>query len=408
MPAKARLSTGHSHTVLPARCKAVVLLFTGLCLAVPATALETRTADGDSGRVHVAADETIDDTLFAAAEAVTIDGVVTGNLMAFARRVTINGTVKGDLITGAEQVEIAGSVEGNVLAFGREIELEGEVSQSVHTFSEFVDLEESATVRGDAFLFASRARIKGSVARDARTYTGNSELTGTVGGDLVARTGRLSLESRARVDGDLTAHVGKTEAVRIDPGAVVGGKTTTNLPEPKPATKAKAKPSRFAQPGFYIGHLWALAAAFLTGLFLHWLLPGLFLSGVDTGGAVLRTLGWGFVTGVVTPVAALLAMLTLVGLPIGLLVAACYAAAMYAAQILIAPWLGYFVIEKLRLGSRGFALSLIVGLVVLLLISGIPFLGAWTGLVAQSLGFGALFYYVRGRLRSAPEVTLAA
>src|SRR5579863_6483196 len=73
------------------------LLVVLLTLSLPGLALDRRHADF----VTVAANETVDDTLLAAASIVRVDGVVNGDLIAIARTVEVRGTIKGDLITAA-------------------------------------------------------------------------------------------------------------------------------------------------------------------------------------------------------------------------------------------------------------------------------------------------------------------
>jgi anti-sigma factor RsiW len=73
----------------------------------------------NTGLVTVEAGETIDDTLLAAGETVSIDGNINGDLLAFGRSVTVRGNVTGDLITGGETISVEGTIGGNVIGGGR-------------------------------------------------------------------------------------------------------------------------------------------------------------------------------------------------------------------------------------------------------------------------------------------------
>ncbi|HEY7515479.1 MAG TPA: zf-HC2 domain-containing protein, partial [Vicinamibacteria bacterium] len=104
-----------------------LLLAGSLVSAGSATALERRVARDDSESIVVRAGETVDDSLLAAGETVSVDGVVTGNLVACARRVTVRGSVQGDLIVAAQEVDLDGTVEGNVMGFAQELKQRGRV-----------------------------------------------------------------------------------------------------------------------------------------------------------------------------------------------------------------------------------------------------------------------------------------
>ena len=88
------------------RRTAGVMLLTALVAlaASPVAALERRVVK--NGNVTIPADETIDDSVFAAGETVSVDGIVTGNLLVCARRVSVRGTVKGDLVAFGQRVEL--------------------------------------------------------------------------------------------------------------------------------------------------------------------------------------------------------------------------------------------------------------------------------------------------------------
>src|SRR5215831_43292 len=71
--------------------------------------------------VTVPSGETIDDTLVAFGESITVDGTVTGDLLAFARQVRVRGMVKGNVISFAQHVEVEGTVENSVFRFAQSL-----------------------------------------------------------------------------------------------------------------------------------------------------------------------------------------------------------------------------------------------------------------------------------------------
>ncbi len=331
-------------------------------------------------RVVVGAGEIVDDSLAVAGDVVTVDGTVTGNLFAAGHRVILRGTVKGDLVAVAERVEIEGTVEGNVFAGGDTVLVRGSVRRSVHGAGDTVRIDSSGRVDGDIVGFAGTIDLDGRVGRDLVAYAGMTNVRGDVGRNASVRTRRLHLEAPARIGGNLVAHVRNAAAVQVDDGAIVSGKTETRLlPKEK---------SRYARVGFYVWKLIWLAAAFLVGLALHALLPGLFPARLPGSVALLRAAGLGFVALVVVPVAACLLMLTLIGLPAGLLVLGLWLAGLYVAQILVATLVGRGFLQKADAPPVAMAPVLLVGLVCVAVSVNLPFVGGLLRFVVLVLGLG--------------------
>ena len=207
-----------------------------------------------------------------------------------------------------------------------------------------------------------------------------TNVRGDVGRNASVRTRRLHLEAPARIGGNLVARVRDATAVQVDEGAIVSGKTETRLlPKEK---------SRYTRVGFYVWKLIWLAAAFLVGLALHALLPGLFPARLPGSVALLRAAGLGFVALVVVPAAALLLMLTLIGLPAGLLILGLWLAGLYLAQILVATLVGRGFLQKADAPPASMAPVLLVGLVFVAVSVNLPYVGGLVRFVVLVLGLG--------------------
>jgi len=366
--------------------------------AVPASALERRVVE--KGTVTVAAGETIDDTLLAAGESVSVDGVVTGNLLAFGRRVSVRGTVKGDLITAAQRIEISGTVEGNIFSFSEEVTFRGAVSRSVHAFGKHVGIESEAWIQGDAIAFAEDADLGGRFGRDILAFAAATSVRGEVARHLSAWTGRLTLEAPARVGGDLTAHVDEKEHLSVAPGATVAGKIDMRLDDKHKAPRR----SRYARPGFYVWKAIWLAAALLTGLVLQRLAPSLFAYRPADAGELAKPLGIGFLVFTATPVGMVLLGLTIVGLPLALLALAIWLAGLYVSGIVVAAVVGWALLARRQTPPPPFALALVIGLLALTVAASIPYLGGLVRLLSLILGLGIVTVQARQAWRAATAV----
>ncbi len=354
---------------------ALVLVF---LLVLPARALETRRAKG--GAVTVAKGETIEDTLVVHAETVIVDGTITGNLFAFAERVEINGTVKGNVLSFAGLTPISGTVEGNAYCFTSRLELEGRVGQDLNAFAARTVVKPQGQVDGNLMAFTAEAELNGRAGQDVLAFAGGTNVGGRIGRNLIAHTGRLELRDPARVGGDVTAYVKKKSDIRISPGAQVSGRIDTHLP--------KAGPSRYAQFKFYFWQALWLVAAFLTGLLFYHLFPALFRSRPESAGTLLWRLLAGFAVGVLTLVAAIIAAVTVVGIPLAVMALASLALGLYLAKIIVAAWLGRALRSQPTERTSDFALSLLIGLLVLYVGINLPYVGGVLHFLVLLLGLG--------------------
>ena len=351
------------------RRPAAIVLLAILALVLgrtAASAAERRTGEV----VTVPRDQTVNDSLLAGGEVVNIDGNVVGNLFVWARRVAVKGTVKGDVVVFAQTLDVDGTVEGNVYVFAQFASIRGHVVRGVYSFAEHVQLDSASQVDGE--LVAA---------------SGSTEVRGTIGKHLSAYSGYVGLWTPARVGGDVEAHVAKAKNLFVEPGVVIAGKTETFLPT--------RRPSRYARPGFYLMQGVRLGAALLTGLVLYWLFPILFAARLDKASSVLLTMGLGFLVLVAPPIAALIAAITLVGLPLALLGAGLWLACLYVAKIFVAALIGQGIRRSPLSQPKSFALDLLIGLAIVFVAINLPYLGGWIRFLVLLLGLGLAFIQAR-------------
>lgn len=352
------------------------LLVVLLALSLPSFGLEGR----HGGVVTVAANETVDDTLLATGNIVRVDGVVNGDLLAGGRTVEIRGTVKGDLLTWAQRIEVSGTVEGHIYAFAQSLDLRGQLGRSIYGWVQSLRVDNQARVGDGIVVGAGDVILEGQVARSVAIATGNADVSGNIGRNLCMAGRNLTLDSTARIGGNLTAHVRRLKDVHIADGASIVGKRDIKVHERK---------SRFARPSFYFRQALWLAAAWIVGWLALALFPAFFQSTTQAVGSGWRSLvlGVGVLAGV--PVAIIVIAITLVGLPVSLMLLALYLAAIYLAKIWVGAFLGRMVLKSAVTTQREWLLGLLVGLVILTIIGFIPYLGGLIRLAVVCLGLGA-------------------
>jgi hypothetical protein len=214
----------------------------------------------------------------------------------------------------------------------------------------------------------------GQITGDLVVASGNVRILGVVKGDAVSLADRAVLGPRARVGGDL---VYGDEKPTVPPGASVGGEI------------------KRVDVGDATGGLGLVAAAaiwlalsvsaFLLGLLLLWLFPrageAVFeVAAARTGAAI----GFGLLAFFLLPIVGLVLLVTIVGLPLGLLVLLALAP-IYAVAYTTSAWaLGRRILGP----ERNRFLAFLAGLAILRVVALVPVLGilVWFGATVFGLG----------------------
>jgi hypothetical protein len=352
------------------------LLIGLLALSLPGFALEHRHSDF----VTVSANETVDDTLVAAGHIVRIDGVVNGDLVAVGENVEVHGTVKGDLISFARSTAVSGTVEGNIYTLSRSFDLDGQLGHNVYGAGRSLRVGNHGHVGGGIVVAAGDASLEGEVTRSVTMAVGNADVSGGIGRELTMVGDTLTLASTARIGGNLSARVQDTKNVHIAEGARIAGARDIQV---------EVKKSRFARPRFYLHQAIWFAGAMLVGWLALVLFPGFFQGSTEVVGSGWRSLALGVAVLAGVPVVMVVIAITLVGFPLSLMLLALYLAAIYLAKIWVGAFLGRMLLKPAEATKADWLLGLLVGLLIITIVSFIPYLGGLVHLVVICLGLGA-------------------
>ena len=115
--------------------------------------------------------------------------------------------------------------------------------------------------------------------------------------------------------------------------------------------------------------------------------------------------GWGALILFVTPIAAIIVCITIIGIPMGLIALALWGIAIYLAQIPVGLFIGRWIIGRFRVvESRAIMLgALAIGLAILTLLRLIPYFGFFVGLAVVLFGLGAVIVAEKKRRAEARE-----
>jgi hypothetical protein len=327
------------------------------------------------------------DVLYITGSSVTVDRDVGGDLVAAGGAVTVSGRVAEDALVAGGTVTLDGDIGDVLRVAGGSVSVRGHVGGYLVAGGGDVELAKSGSIAGGMFVNAGEARVLGVVHGPLEVRGGTVRVDGTVDGEVTVYAGRLVLGDTAVLRKGL-AYGSRREAA-IAPGAQVLG-ATTRLPEPPahgPATLVLPVPALVRFLGLV-----------LSGIALVLVFPGFSRSLIAEVLAHFRrdaVLGGGVL--LVGPVAAVLLMASLVGLPLGVLGGLAYVIMVLLSVIAAGLVLGTLVWRAAR--KPGAATvdwkTALVGLALLPAVAWVPLLGwaVFAVLLAASLGSLSVLAY---------------
>lgn len=324
--------------------------------------------------------ETIDSTLWISGRTVDIAGDVNGDVFCAGQHVTVSGSIQGDLLCAAQTIVVSGEVGGNVRAAAQSLTLNGDVTRNVSVLSQNFNQGPNSTVSGDVSIAGSDAVLNGTVGRDVAVSSGAIRLNGQVGRNVQATTSSLSLGSNAAISGDLR-YTSQSDA-RIDSDATVGGEVIKSKPEP--AKQQGAGDRLGATLGLFV---YASAATLLITLILALLFPHAIHAATNNGlHSFWKSLLVGLAAAVAVPAAIIVAMLTIIGIPFGLVLLT----AALTVRVLAITASAYLLGRIVWRNQQNVVLIMLLGTPLLVLLILIPVLGLLVWLAASLVGTGML------------------
>jgi hypothetical protein len=270
-----------------------------------------------------------------------------------------------ELVAGGN-VDIDTPVEGNLYVAGGNVNV-------------------TAPVTGNARIAGGDVTVKGNIGGKLAIAGGNVTIDGPVGGSVTVSGGQLELGPNARIAGKLTFRGGHLEQ---DPAAqVTGGVTRTHRSD----RHWNAGPFK---GGWVVRGMWTLGLMLLAAV-LAGALPGPARRAQEE----LRSRPWlaalfGMLALICIPIAAVVVMITIIGIPLGLLAILGYAALLVVGYVATAVLLSGLVLDRYnaqaatrtawRVGAA------VAAMLVLSTLAHTPLIGGFIGLVALVMGVGAI------------------
>lgn len=346
---------------------ASVLLFAAIvALPVAALAAEFKVSDKD-GAVNVSSNES-PRNLYIAGNTVNVSADTQSDLVAAGNTLNLQGSIEDSLIAAGANVNLNGEVGKNARVAGSSINVRNTVGEDLFMAGGSANLSPEAVISGDLYAATGSLTIDGRVAGRVRIAGGDTIVNGSVDGDLVVDGGKLTIGDSAVIGGKLIYKA--PQEASIASGAVIRG----GVDYQKTDTRSYSQGSKGVLGALGIlGFLMSLVILFA----LVYILPKTSRNLVrETLKSFLPNLGWGFLTFVVVPTALMIIAFTVIGLKLAGILAMIYLLFLMIAFIFATLVIGAQIIKWFdKREYRVDWLTILIGLIVVIILGIIPFLG---------------------------------
>ena len=281
-------------------------------------------------------------------------------------------TISDDLIAAGANIEVAGHLKKGLKAFGANISMPG-------------------TVIGEMYSAGANIDLSGTFGSQVTAFGANVVLAGTFDQDVEVVSARLTLMPTTVIKANLTYSAAVLE--KQEGSQVLG--TVTERQEPLKAEKVdewREKGERAAKrAGIAFWFMYTIALV-LVGLIMSAVFPDQTNRVVGViSQSPWKSIGLGLLFLVVVPVAIVIALVTVVGIPAAIIAGLLYAIIIYVSRIYISVWIGRKAIGALKKRQITTVFwPLVVGVIIIALIGLIPFIGWIFRLFCLLISLGAL------------------
>ena len=337
---------------------------------------------------------------FVSGGTVAVDMPVAGDLIAAGGDVDVSAEVGGDAVVAGGNVRLGAGIKQGVYAAGGRVSIDGPVQRNVRVFGGTVEIGPRSKISGNVTIGGGNVRITGAIDGYLQVGGGHVVIDGPVGGNVEIGSGDIELGPNARITGKMRYASG--DELKQDPAALVQGGIERFSPPGKWLHRSGAS----ERAGSRVGWVWSIGVMLIAAILVA-ALPGVYTKVP----ASMRerwafSLLIGFIALVCIPVAAVIAMFTIIGVPLALATLALYLALVLIGYVTTGISVGTLALSRFqsaRASHTGWRVAAAaLGMLAISLLARVPWVGTIVVFAAMLLGMGALLMQLAAT-RAAPK-----
>lgn len=358
------------------------------------------------------ADTVYDDDFYIGGNSIRFQSEVTGDLIGGSRDLVFTGICGGDIMWGAQHIAIKGTVDRTVRLFGQDIEINAFIGRDLLAFGQKIIIGPGTKIIKDGGFFGESIEFNGFIGRNLLIRGDKVSISGTINGNLDIEAKDLEIKPNTVIEGNL---IYKTpEQAKIESSVIIHGEVKwTEMQAKSKGQEYKAfSPITFMVNMFLVFNFIFGILIFIITLILGngWLIPLMFL-GLIVSGIVIVSLnrnmalkavgvlekrffasfGLGILLILLFPLAGFLAIVSIIGMPLGMLILFGFGMVCFIGSIYTAQFVGCSIGRLLNLGKIPPSIfTLIIGIVILAGLILIPIIGWLIAIVVLAAGMGSV------------------
>ncbi len=341
-----------------------------MLLLMSVSALELREGD------EISIKEGLSENLLAAGGKILVDAKVDGDVTALGGEMTLNSEINGSATTIGGDMSINGNVNGDIMPIGGNINVNGAIDGDVRAIGGNINI--NGPVNGELVLIGGKLNVNGPINGDVLIMGGEVVIDSVIQGDAEIEADTIEFKEGALIKGNLNYD---SDKITLNENQVEGAITKEELRKDWDFPHVKRSRVKF------LGGL----SLILVGIILVLVMPNV---ANDLSETIKKkpwmTMLYGFLALILTPIAAMIVMITIIGLPLGMLLVIVYILALAVSAVFPVLYLGKAILEGLKKPYKNQVLPMLAGGVAYIILVNIPFINGLTRLLALLLGLGAI------------------
>jgi len=354
--------------------------------------------DMNNSNLYIPSGTVYENVAFLAGENIDLNAHMKDDVYLAGANVVINGLVEGDVIAAGANITINSEIKGNVRVAGGSVTIRGNVGGNITVLCGNLTVDRNVEIGRNLLVGAGSAVIEGKINKNLYASASNIVINGHILGSAyltVDSEGNVVLNPQTVINGNLEYTAAK--AAEVKSGAQI-------QKEEKFHQLADFRPQRKAGWSAFFTMMWfiSLLGAIVVGLvliavFKPWLIKISKMAESKIGLSILK----GLIFLIVTPIALMILMVTIIGLPLAFIGLAIYLVLLYISKIILAVYVGERLIKLVRKQIKDVPLvwSMIIGVVILYILCLIPILGFLIRLVVVLWALGLIMTLVQNEFK---------
>ena len=378
----------NQKSVLKIKTMTGLLLF-GLVF-IPVTSLFP--ADYQAG-AELFINELVPQDLYVAGGEIRVKAPIRGDLSGAGGELSLNGSTGADVNLFVGQLDFTGEIADDLRCICGQGRLNGKIGGEAMLMGGDFSFAPDSRIGGDLVFWGGKLQTRGKIKGNLIVQGGDITINGDVGGNLVVQGGRVEINGQIKglsqiqadtlVIGSGARFTGPVEYFSENGKVDFGTSTGDTAPEfnPELATKSGWSDNQTG-PLFQGAGAWLFVYGLAAGLVFLVVFAFFFGAAFRQAGEKLlksppASLGIGFLYYATTPVAGIILMITVIGIPFAFFLGMIYLSTILLGTVLAAPVIAYALDKKLEKNwSQGRLIGLSLGIFILLKLLGlIPILG---------------------------------